>query len=65
MSDTALFAMKLFRILHGKGDSGSEHAFLCQNPAAIDGWIRLAKYVRGIKRKASKPIYGPIWRTVK
>lgn len=39
-------AFKLFRILHGPGDGGSEFEFRMQNPAVIDGWFKLAKKFR-------------------
>lgn len=39
----------MFRLLHGPGDSGSEHGYHCQNPAVIKGWERLA--VESLKLK--------------
>lgn len=47
-------AQNLFRIVHGKGDDGSLHSFLCSNPAAFDGWLRLAQHVMALKRKSKK-----------
>ncbi len=38
-------ALRLFRIVHGKGDSGSDRAFRYLNPAEQEGWMRLAKSV--------------------
>ncbi len=38
-------AYDLFRILHGKGDGGSTHNYLCQNPGLQAGFVRLAKMV--------------------
>lgn len=36
-------AARMFRIVHGKGDGGSVHAFLSLNPEILKGWIRLAR----------------------
>jgi len=36
-------ALKLFRLVHGRGDGGSEFEFRNQNPALIDGWMLLAR----------------------
>lgn len=47
--------MKLFRIVHGKGDSGSERAFWMQNPALINGWCKLARHALKLEEKAHKP----------
>lgn len=43
MSPIERQAYDLFQIVHGKGDSGSTHSYLCQNPALQRGWVRLAR----------------------
>jgi hypothetical protein len=37
-------ALQFFRIVHGKGDVGSEFEFHAQNPELKKGWVRLAVY---------------------
>ncbi len=37
-------ALEFFRVVHGKGDAGSEQAFQAQNPELKKGWVRLAAY---------------------
>jgi len=37
-------ALAFFRIVHGKGDAGSEFAFHAQNPELKKGWVRLAAH---------------------
>lgn len=45
-------ALALFRTVHGEGgDSGSPHAFHCQNPSLIEGWLKLARKHRALKSK--------------
>lgn len=39
-------AAKLFQIVHGNGESGSEFEFNTLNLFVQEGWIRLAKKVR-------------------
>jgi len=38
-------AIELFRLVHGKGDAGSESAFHAQNPALCEGWMKLGRLV--------------------
>lgn len=54
--EITLEALKLFRILNGKGDSGSERVFWAQHP---DDWMRLAKHVLRRIDKAGGLAYGP------
>jgi hypothetical protein len=49
-------ALKLFRIVHGSGDAGSNHAFWCQNSELQNGWVRLARHLERRIEKASEPI---------
>jgi hypothetical protein len=44
-------ALALFRTVHGDGDSGSPHAFHCQNPCLIEGWLKLARRHLAMRRK--------------
>lgn len=44
-------ALKLFRVVHGAGDCGAEHAFDCQNAALAEGWLRLAKRFKKIEEE--------------
>lgn len=41
--DTRNIALKLFRVVNGTGDGGSELAFDCLNSGIQKGWMRLAK----------------------
>lgn len=44
-------ATRLFRLLHGPGDSGSEFEYGCQNPAMIKGWERIAVQVLELQER--------------
>lgn len=55
MNKTEREALRLFRIVNGPGDSGSQREFDCQNPATRQGWIRLARHVIRREKKAQEP----------
>lgn len=47
-------AHELFKLVHGSGDSGSVYTFQMQNPAIIQGWLKLGKLVLKLERKFNK-----------
>lgn len=53
-------AKRLFRIVHGKGDAGSEFEFNCLNNAVQEGWLRLARET--LKLQITKAVFTPLKR---
>lgn len=48
-------AIRIFRVVHGPGDSGSEYAFFCLNGIEQLGWgILAAEFLKLKKKKKTK-----------
>lgn len=48
-------AIRIFRVVHGPGDAGSEHAFNCLNEIDQLGWgILAAEFLKLKKKKKAK-----------
>jgi hypothetical protein len=51
-------ALELFNSVCGPGLAGAEAEFHCQNPDAIDGWLRLARKWLRMEKELSQ------WRSL-
>jgi hypothetical protein len=51
-------AMRLFRMVHGSGDAGSEFAFHAMNPGLQEGWLRLARTT--LKKEITDAVFAPL-----